>query len=331
MSPEQIKILIISLSVLGALIIFSALVVLISYLTYRMVFMRRRREYDPYYGLDAPSFARNHLEAISKMIDRLSEEECEEVYITSHDGLRLAAKYYHRKDGAPIHVICHGYKSSPLRDGSGGGCDSREMGHNLLLIYERSHGKSEGETITFGIRERYDIIAWTKYLTERFGEDTEIILIGTSMGAASVILAAGLGMPDTVRCVIADCPYSSAGEAIRISAKRMGYPAKLAYPFIKLGARIFGHFSPEAASPIEAIKDSKLPILIAHGEEDGTVPVEMSRRMAKAAQEAGVDCTLATFPNADHCMSFIVDYERYARIRNEFLKKHVRAMSDERN
>lgn len=328
MTPEQLKALIIIASAVAALLFVFSIVSLVAYITYKMTFMRRRREYDPYFGLDKPKFA-EHSEELAEIIESISAEDFEAVSITAGDGTRLAGRYYHRCDGAPIHVICHGYKSSPLRDGSGGGCDSRKMGHNLLLIYQRAHGESEGETISFGILERYDIIEWLKYLTERFGESTEIILIGTSMGAASVIMAAELGLPETVKCIIADSPYSSPKDVIMRSVSDMGYPVRLVYPFIKLGARMFGGFSLEAASPIEAVKHSQKPIFIAHGEDDSIVPVEMAHLIAKAALEAGVDCTLATFPDAEHCMSFIVHYDRYVGIRNGFLKKHIRAFADE--
>ena len=330
MTPQQLKSLIIIASVVAAVLFIFAAVSLVAYITYRMTFMRRRREYDPYFGLDKPKFA-EYSKELSNVIESISAEDFEPVKITARDGTKLAGRYYHRCDGAPIHVICHGYKSSPLRDGSGGGCDSRKMGHNLLLIYQRAHGESEGETISFGILERYDIIDWLNYLTERFGDGAEIILIGTSMGAASVIMAAELELPDTVKCIIADSPYSSPKDVILKSVREMGYPAALVYPFIRLGARMFGEFALESAAPITAIKNAKRPIFIAHGEEDSIVPVEMAHRIAEAAEEAGVDCTLATFPGAEHCMSFIVDYDRYVGIRNEFLKKHVRALADGEN
>lgn len=46
-------------------------------------------------------------------------------------------------------------------------------------------------------------LEWTKYATERFGEDTKIVLGGISMGAAIVLLAAGLDLPDTVKGILA--------------------------------------------------------------------------------------------------------------------------------
>lgn len=325
MSPEELKILIITVAA-SIMLVFALVLVICAYIPYKKVFRRPRRTRDPYSGLDAPKYA-PYADVLRRMISDISAEKYESVSITAKDGTKLVGRYYHRQDGAPIHLIVHGYKSSPLRDGAGGGCDSREMGHNLLLVHQRAHGESAGKTISFGIRERYDVISWCEYLTERFGNGCEIILIGVSMGAASSIMAAGLGLPPSVKCVIADCPYSSPREVLIIGAARQGRRSSLVYPMLKLGAALFGRFSVTTASPEEAIKHSKLPVLIMHGECDSVAPVEMSVKIADAARSAGVDCTLEIFEGAEHCLAFAKDHARYAKIRDEFLKKHVRGMT----
>ena len=295
---------------------------LIAYISYRMIFRRKRQSYDPYFGLEGEKYE-PYRDKLSEVIEGISKEDFEMLYITARDGTRLAARYYERVPGAPLHMIFHGYKSSPLRDGSGGGCDSRRMGHNLLLVYQRAHGESGGSTITFGIRERYDVVDWVNYMTAKLGERQEIILIGTSMGAASVLMASELGLAKTVKCIIADSPYTSPKQVIMNSVRAMGYPS-LFSPFIALGARIFGGFSICEASTTEAVRRSDKPILIAHGESDSIVPVEMAREIAASAREAGRDVTLMTFTGAEHCMSFIVDYEGYVEKRNEFLSLHLK-------
>ena len=316
----------ITLLIIAAAVLLLAAAVLISaYFSYKKAFARKDRGEDPYRALDTPKYA-PYSAALRKMISDISTEEYESVSLTASDGTHLAGRDYHRQDGAPIHVIFHGYRSTPLRDGAGGGCDSRYMGHNLLLVYQRAHGESGGGAISFGIRERYDVVDWMRYLTERFGENTEIILIGTSMGAATVIMASELGLPKTVRCVIADCPYSSPREVIMRSAAAMGFPPGPVSPFIRLGARLFGGFSIEASSPIEAIKRATLPILLVHGEADSLVPCEMSVRLAEAAKAAGVECSLEIFEGAEHCLPFMADHKRYERIRNEFLTRYIKGM-----
>lgn len=55
------------------------------------------------------------------------------------------------------------------------------MGLNVLLVDQRSHGESEGRLITFGVKERRDVVTWIDYVLEHFGDDTEIFLSGLSM------------------------------------------------------------------------------------------------------------------------------------------------------
>ena len=65
----------------------------------------------------------------------------------------------------------------------------------MLLVDERSHGDSEGEYIGFGCLDRMDALGWIEWLVGRCGEDMEILLHGTSMGGATVLMASGLELP----------------------------------------------------------------------------------------------------------------------------------------
>ena len=180
----------------------AAILLMGGYYTYRIAF------YSPKKGRDKIStFASHKYDPYRKEINRLfcqlSDRPYEEVSIESFDGFTLFGRYYHVKDGAPLDIGFHGYRSSALTDFAGGSELSFSMGHNLLLIDERAHGRSEGRTITFGIQERWDADSWVRYAVERFGADTEIILYGVSMGAATVLMAAGLDLPENVKGIIA--------------------------------------------------------------------------------------------------------------------------------
>ena len=211
----------------------------------------------------------------------------------------------------------HGYRSSALTDFAGGSELSFSMGHNLLLIDERAHGRSEGRTITFGIQERWDADSWVRYAVERFGADTEIILYGVSMGAATVLMAAGLDLPENVKGIIADCPYSSPKDIIRKVAKDMHMPDRLSWPFVKIGGRVYGGFDVDETDAARAVKQAKVPILIIHGDSDSFVPCEMS----DIVSENPALITRCTFPGADHGFSYLVDTPRYRKIVTEFMEK----------
>lgn len=252
------------------------------------------------------------------LIGNLALIPAEWVTITSFDGLKLAGRYYHVRDGAPVQIQLHGYHSDGIRDFCGGNMAARAMGMNTLVIDQRAHGRSEGHTVSFGICERRDCLSWIEYVVERFGDDQQIILAGLSMGAATVLMASELNLPENVKGIIADCPYSSQKEIICNVGKQMKLPMKLLYPFIKLGAQIFGHFNLSETSPLEAIRHAKVPILLIHGEDDRFVPCEMSRELYKSCSS---DKILVTVPEAGHGISYILDKEKYTNAVKEFAAK----------
>ena len=242
----------------------------------------------------------------------------EEVSITSFDGLTLRAKYYHRCNGAPVHIQCHGYRGSALRDFCGGSKLAREADHNALVIDHRGHGKSGGKTITFGILERQDVLSWARYAEQRFGADTPLFLSGISMGASTVLMAAELPLPESVVGIVADCPYSSPEAIIRRVCAQRGFPPALTMPFVHLAARVLGGFRLRACSALEAVTQAKIPILLIHGEADNFVPCDMSRAIREACAS---ECTLLTFPGAEHGTSFLADAGRYRTALQTFMAR----------
>lgn len=257
-------------------------------------------------------------EEITRIYREIRDKECEYVTITSHDGLTLSGRYYHVRDGAPLDLGFHGYRSGPFTDFCGGSAISFHMGHNLLLVDQRAHGKSQGRTISFGINERLDLLRWTDYAIQRFGQDTPILLYGVSMGAATVLMASGLELPANVKGIIADCPYSSPIEIILHVGKTNPLPQWLIRPFAIFAAKVFGGFDLLAASAEEAVRKATVPMLIIHGEADDFVPCAMSETVQKANPAL---IQRHTFPNAGHALSYLVDTQRYWKVVTEFMSR----------
>jgi len=255
------------------------------------------------------------------LMDEMRALSYEEVFISAHDGTQLAAKYYHVRDGAPLQIQFHGYRGSSIRDFCGGNKLARECGHNTLVIDQRAHGKSGGRAITFGILERQDCLSWTKYAVGRFGSDVPVFLSGVSMGAATVLMAAELNLPENVAGIIADCPYSSPEAIIRKVCRDRKLPSTLLFPLIRLSGRLFGSFDICAAGAVDAVRRAQVPILILHGEDDLFVPCEMSREIKAANSER---IRLETFPGAGHGLSYVVDSERYSGIVRDFAELCLR-------
>lgn len=303
---------------LFVILLLVAYVLTISYVSYRIAFQAPKRwdeSVPPTPG--GPQYL-EYKETIDRCIKEIMDRPFEGVSITSFDGLKLFGRYYHVAEGAPLQIQFHGYKSCGYVDFCGGTKLAIRLGYNVLLVDQRSHGRSEGKSITFGVKERQDCLRWITYALERFGGDTKIVLAGISMGAATVLMASGEELPENVKGIMADCPYSSPKEIICKVGREMRFPLILLYPFIKLGAKVFGGFALEESSAIEAVKKAKVPILLVHGEADDFVPCEMSL----AIKEAGGDVVeLHTFPGATHGMSYMVDAKRYEEITVDFLER----------
>ena len=256
------------------------------------------------------------------MIAAMKARPFEPVSTLSQDGLRLAGRYYHAAEGAPLAILCHGYRGTPSRDFSGGAGLCMDLGYNVLLIEERAHCSSEGRSITFGIKERYDVLAWINYAVERFGGETEILLVGISMGAATVLMASELPLPENVRGILADCPYTSPEEIIRKVGREAGFSMNWLFPLVRLAARGLGSFSISESSAISAVRHTPVPILLIHGEADDFVPCDMSRAIAAANPDK---IELHTFPGAGHGLSYLADTPRYRRLVTDFCRKVLAA------
>lgn len=256
-------------------------------------------------------------EEIKKLCHDLDKVEYEEVATISYDNKKLVGKYYHMSDENVIYLFFHGYRGMGVRDFGGGAKERLNEGKNIIIVDERAHGKSEGHTITFGIKERYDCISWINYCISRFGKDIKIVLTGISMGAGTVLFASALDLPKNVIGIIADCPFTTPKEIImKVVKEDMHLPSKFIYFFIKSGALIFGNFNP-SLNTLQEIKKSKTKTLIIHGEEDKLVPCEMSRRLEKESDMIHLE----TVPNAGHGLSYIVNRDLYLKYLDEFAKE----------
>ena len=243
----------------------------------------------------------------------------EEIFIKSYDGLTLRGLYYPFFENAPLEILFHGYRGNSLRDLRGGLERCQRLGRNALLVDMRGHGKSQGKVLTFGAKERLDVKAWAEYAHNRFGNNSQIILTGISMGASSVLLASNLQLPTSVCGIVADCGYSNAKEAVKLFIKKIKIAPWLAYPFVKIGGVIFGGVNIDKINVAKALKESKLPIVFLHGDKDDFVPYEMS---VQNYQSCVSPKQLVTFEGAGHGMAYLADDQKYINALKEFEQKH---------
>lgn len=243
---------------------------------------------------------------------------------SSHDGVKLAAKYYPADEEQVLMILFHGYRSTAHGDFSCIFESYLKDGRSILLVDQRAHGLSGGEALTFGVLERLDCLDWANYADGRFGGRLPIFIEGISMGAATVMMAADLPLPGSVAGIIADCGYTSPEEVIRNRIRYRRLPDALIWPFARLGARLFGGFDPSSCTAEDTLRRCRLPLLLIHGEADNIVPCEMSRRNEAACTG---DVTLVTVPDAGHGLAYPSDREAVGSALAAFVEKHSRTES----
>ena len=243
--------------------------------------------------------------------DRLASTPYEKVHIASHDGHRLCAKLFAPENPRATVVLVHGYHSKGDMDFGSVFDFYAERSIAMLIIYQRAHGESEGNYLTFGAKERFDVRDWCKYLVARYGEQHSIILDGVSMGCSTVLLASCLpDIPPQVKAVIADCGYASAKDQIKqVLRENFHLPPVLVYPAASLLCRIYGGAFLGDAEVQRELKKARIPTLFAHGAGDDFVLPYNSERNYAACTSAYK--RLCIFEGSPHGMSYLDHKEEY--------------------
>lgn len=252
----------------------------------------------------------------------LSAQAVEQVQIVSIDGLRLHGQYIPAM--APsrrIVILAHGYTSRGEHMASFARFYQQDLGFGVLLPDARGHGASEGEYIGFGWPDRLDYLRWIDYIVQRLGPETEIVLHGISMGAATVLMTAGEDLPLQVKAVVSDCAYSSAAAQLGYQMKRMyRLPSFPILPATSLVTKLRAGYFFSEASALDQVSRAKVPVLFIHGDADTFVPYSMVHQLYQACP---TEKELYVVAGAGHGLAFRRDPERYIRTVQQFLNRHL--------
>lgn len=243
-----------------------------------------------------------------------------DVWQTSFDGLRLHATYFPavEKQERTKMVICfHGYTSQGMSDYIGLSDYYQKRGFAMLLPDARAHGASEGEYIGFGCLDRQDALGWIRWAIEELGEETEILLHGTSMGAATLLMLSGLSLPEQVKGIVSDCGFTSPKEVFTHVLHSMYHlPAFPLIPGADLVNRKLAGYGMDECNAKREVEKAKVPILFIHGEADTFVPCSMCDEIYEHCASPKSRLIVA---GAAHAESYYKDMENYERALTEFI------------
>ena len=221
-----------------------------------------------------------HMDFIKKRKEFMMQQPHEDKWSTSDDGLKLHATWFPQKDCKKVVICFHGYTSQGMKDYIGLSGYYLKKGYSMLLVDERAHGESEGKYIGFGCLDRMDALHWINWVVETCGEEVQILLHGTSMGGATVLMTSGLKLPGQVKGIISDCAFTSSKEVFTHVLKNMIHLPS--FPMMQLAdvfnKRLAGYGLDEC-NAAEEVKKAEKPILLIHGSGDTFVPVEMCEKI----------------------------------------------------
>ncbi len=241
--------------------------------------------------------------------------------ITSEEGLKLVGRLYRNpKKTDKTVIMIHGYNSYGIREYCYTGFKYIEAGYNLFLPDNRACGDSEGVYCTFGIKESEDLKLWIAQVNTLFPQG-EIILQGTSLGGATVLLLSNQDIPKNVKAIISDCAYSTMTKEFTYLAKYLAnLPAFPVLNFVEMYFKRYAGCDFKSQSPLKSVAKSKLPILFIHGEEDRFIPKAQ-------CQELYDNCTsekeILYVPKAGHVGAYVQGKDTYYKTTLNFMKKYL--------
>lgn len=240
--------------------------------------------------------------------------------LTSTDGLKLSAYYLPaEKEQHKTVIIAHGYMGQ-ASDMPQYAKIYHDLGYNVLMPDARSHGRSEGDYIGFGWPERKDYLQWINRIVKQ-DPQSEIVLHGVSMGAATVMMTSGEKLPDNVKAFVEDCGYSSVNGELSYQLKQMfNLPAFPLIPVTSLVTKVrAGYFFGEA-NAIKQLNKNKRPMLFIHGDKDDFVPYSMLDEVYNATKGPKEKYVVH---GAKHAEALSSDPTMYQKKVTAFLQKYV--------
>jgi len=193
-------------------------------------------------------------------------------------------------------------------------------GYNVLLFDFRGRGESDGDACSLAFHELADLRGAVAYTLERMPE-AELGVIGYSMGAAVALLVTA--SEPRIRAVVADAPFASIRRVVGSAYTRRRVPAGAMLRLSDSINRWRYGYGYGAVQPVDAVAAiAPRPLLLIHGSEDRTIPLDHSEEIYAAAGEPK---ELWVIPGAGHCAAYFVDRAAYVARVSAFFERSLSA------
>ncbi len=193
----------------------------------------------------------------------------------------------------------------------------RDAGYSVLLIDFQGTGESPGDVITFGWRERLDVVAAVDFLRRELPGEP-VAIVGTSLGGAAALLATP---PLRVEALIIESVYPSIDHAVENRLRRyLGPPGPAVAPLLLAQLRPRIGVGADVLRPIDHIGNVTCPLLVISGAKDRYTTAADTRALFAAAHAPKQLWLVDGAGHVDLCRA---EGERYRRRVLDFLAAHI--------
>jgi len=272
--------------------------------------------------LHPPRHPLRHQEKATAIVRDQFHTALQDVSTMTGDGVKLKAWFIEPQNGnRSVVILLHGVTDN--REGVAGFAPMfLQAGYTVLIPDARAHGESGGSIATYGLRERYDILQWTKWIRRPNGC---VYLFGESMGAAIALQATEV---NPGLCAVAvESPFSTFRE---IAYDRMAqhtpfgtrFWRSAGRPVIEIAlayAKLRYDVDLTKANPEEAMEHSRVPALLIAGTADRNIPM---RHSAELIRTSGSHAQMWVVSGADHGGAVSVAHDEFQRRILDWFRDH---------
>lgn len=259
---------------------------------------------------------------LKQWVDSLNQVKAlKDTFIVAPDGIKLHAYYVAAKEPTrKTAILVHGYTDNAIRMFMIGHMYNHFLHYNILIPDLRYAGLSEGDYIQMGWNDRKDIMQWMEVAHHIYGDSTQMVIHGISMGGATTMMVSGEKLPPYVKAFVEDCGYTSVWDQFKKELKEdFHLPAfPLLYAASALCQYKYGWNFKEASS-LKQVEKCRLPMYFIHGGKDTYVPTYMG---IQAFHTKPQPKSLWLEPDADHATSYLTDPKAYTTKVSNFLKEY---------
>ena len=237
------------------------------------------------------------------------------------DALRLTASYVATPNATGAIILVHGRnacRGAELRgDTSELVAHFVRLGFSVLLVDLRGHGGSATARLTFGRRERRDILGAVDFLLAHGHAPRRIGVLGASMGGVSAIGAAA--QEPAIGAIVTDSAFCTLHDVLRMQFVRLtrlpGWCLSGAtmVASVLTGERLRHHTAEHDMTQLRG-----RPTLVIHAQHDPFVPVSHAHALAHAG-----DAELWITSGNRHLSSYTDGRAEYARVVGGFFHTHL--------